>query len=150
MYTTRLPVHFFLYCVLLVAVFAAGASYVRFVVLQEYVVSYESACDAASASCFIGCEDEECTETYHYKLMKKHARELYAQCGEDITDCAAADECGPEDNGRCSVTYCDSTSTLYECETVTLDGKDELMDEDEREVDGQATPLFDAEHTNDV
>jgi hypothetical protein len=85
-----------------------GASYVRFVILYDYTVAYESDCDPLTASCFIGCEDEECTEQYYYKLMSKNAKNLHAQCGSDITDCEAATYCLAEEALTCQETYCDS------------------------------------------
>jgi hypothetical protein len=76
-------------------------------VLNDYVVAYEGDCDPYTESCFVGCEDDECTEEYYYTLIEKYAPNVKAQCGTDITECDAAYECLPEDGGRCQITYCD-------------------------------------------
>lgn len=81
-------------------------SYNRFIVKHDYLVGYEGACDPTTESCFIGCEDDACTEEYYYTEMQKYAPDLYAECGKDITDCEVASVCFPEDR-ECSVTYCD-------------------------------------------
>lgn len=108
----------FLYCLLPFIVYAVGASYVRFLVHEDYMVMYESECDAATEVCFVSCEDDECTQQYYYRHIQKYAPNLRAQCGEDITDCVAAQTCLPEDNGRCVVSYCDPTNVVNDCDTL--------------------------------
>jgi len=76
-------------------------------VLNDYVVAYEGNCDPYTESCFIGCEDDECTEEYYYSMVQKYAPNVKAQCGVDITDCDAAYECLSEDGDQCEITYCD-------------------------------------------
>ena len=92
------------------------ASYYRFVVKQDYVVGYEGACDPIVESCFIGCEDDDCTEEYYYSKMQKYAPDLYAECGESIIECELASICLPEDR-NCSIIYCDA-ETDDSCETL--------------------------------
>lgn len=86
-----------------------GASYVRFMVLEDYLVSYEVDCNPVTQSCFIGCDDEECTATYPFYIVEKKASELEKQCGVDISNCENARACIPEDSA-CSVTTCDSSN----------------------------------------
>lgn len=85
---------------------SGAASYYRFVVANDYIVEYEGECDPASESCFEGCEDDLCEETYPYKLMEKYAADLREACGPDISDCEEANICLPTDSD-CEVTYCD-------------------------------------------
>lgn len=85
---------------------SAVASYYRFVVTSDYIVEYEGECDPALESCFEGCEDDACEETYPYKVMHKYAADLRETCGPDITDCTEASMCLPGDQ-ECTVTYCD-------------------------------------------
>lgn len=88
--------------VLAVAFFSCN----RFILKSDYVVSYEGVCDPSFESCFVGCEDDECTQEYYYTEVQKYAPDLYRECGKDITDCDVANICLPEDKD-CSVTYCD-------------------------------------------
>jgi hypothetical protein len=81
-------------------------SYYRFMVRQDYLVRYEGTCDATIQKCFIGCEDDACTKESNYSKVVKYAPDIYKECGEDITDCEAANTCLPNDR-NCSVTYCD-------------------------------------------
>jgi len=84
----------------------ASASYYRFVVLHDYTVGYEGDCDPAVEYCYIGCEDDECTEEYFYSYITRPADELRALCGPDITDCDEAYECKDGDS-KCSIEFCD-------------------------------------------
>lgn len=112
--------NFFAYTLVPLLVCVAAVSYVRFMVLNDYVVAYESDCDPYSESCFIGCEDDECVEEYYYSVIQKYAPNVEAQCGVDITDCDAAYECLPEDRGRCEITHCDpDVDGEDSCETLT-------------------------------
>lgn len=96
-----------LFIVLVPAILAAGYfSYDRFMVKHDYMVTYERDCDPATESCYIGCEDDECTEEYYYSLIEKYAADVYGECGPDITDCEAASVCLDEERS-CTITYCD-------------------------------------------
>jgi hypothetical protein len=83
-----------------------GASYVRFIILDDYYVIYEIDCDPSLDSCFIGCSDDECTEEYPYYTVEKYATDIVKQCGESIESCTSAESCLADDGGRCQVTYC--------------------------------------------
>ncbi len=128
----HIPFYIFLVLLLL----SLGGSYYRFVIAGDYMVGYEADCDQYTETCFIGCEDDACTEEYYYSLIKKYAPNVYAQCGPDITDCQAAQACLSEDAGLCEITYCnpavdgeDTCETLtekdFEEETATEGGVDE-------------------------
>ncbi len=101
----------FLYSIVGLFILTAGASYVRFVILHDYLVSYQTECDPSTASCFTGCEDEEgweeCAEPFYYSIITRPATELESLCNTDVSNCAAAKECGNSLN--CSVTFCDDT-----------------------------------------
>ncbi len=94
------------------------ASYMRFVVLTDYLVSYEGECDPMTHSCFTGCADEECTEAYYYALVEKHASDIRAQCGIDITNCPQANICIEGRDRACEITYCDPVSDGDSCDSV--------------------------------
>jgi hypothetical protein len=114
--------HAFLYVLVLLILIGAGYSYFRFMVEHDYVVGYEGACDPAAQNCFVGCNNDDedvstCTDTYDYAKMQKYAVDLYAECGPDITDCADANVCLPQDR-KCSVTYCDASDTDDTCSSA--------------------------------
>jgi hypothetical protein len=113
-----------LFVLLPLVVLTVGASYVRFMVIKDYLVAYEGVCDPVVNSCFVGCEDEECTSEYYYSSVQKYAVNLYAQCGEDITDCEAASICLATDDQDCSVTYCDPEVDGDTCSTPTESSTD--------------------------
>ena len=98
--------HQFEYLVIFFLIIISIVSYYRFVIKQDYTVWYERSCDPSIESCFVGCEDEECTEEYYYSEMHKYAPDLYKQCGKDITDCEEASICLVSDKD-CSIIYCD-------------------------------------------
>jgi len=104
----------FFYIIVLFLLLTAAASYYRFVVLNDYLVSYEIACDPYLSDCFVGCADAACTNTYYYSLVTRHAAEVRALCGESITNCPAAAYC-PADNTACVLKACDTSSN---CETL--------------------------------
>ena len=98
--------HSFSFIILFFVIVVTVISYHRFMVRNDYVVSYEGECDPSVSSCFIGCEDDECTTEYYYSKVQKYAPDLYEECGLDITDCDEASVCYPND-GKCSIVYCD-------------------------------------------
>jgi hypothetical protein len=110
--------HLFFYLVLFFILIALIISFCRFMIARDYVVGYEGVCDPIMKECFVGCEDEECTKEYYYTKMEKYAPDLYAECGEDITDCEEANICLPSDN-NCSIVYCNSEIDGDSCETLT-------------------------------
>ncbi len=112
--------------ILLFLTLAAGATFVRFTVQQDYMVQYEIDCDSSQSSCFVGCEDDECTETYDYAYKFRYAKSIFEQCGEDITDCDAAQTCAAGE-AKCSDLFCDPTDELNECST--LDDKDSSLEQ---------------------
>lgn len=120
--------HILLYTLVPLVLVLGLASYNRFIANHDYTVAYEGECDPTSESCFVGCEDDECTEEYYYMHMQKHAADLYRQCGPDITECEAASQCLPEDGG-CTMTFCDAETDGEMCETQ--EGEDEETTEED-------------------
>ena len=94
------------------------ASYYRFLIIHDYTVEYEGNCNPEESSCFVGCEDEECTVEYYYTVVTKHASDLIEQCGADISDCESAHVCLPIGDKECSVTYCDAATEGDACESI--------------------------------
>ncbi len=118
-------------------------SYNKFIVNHDYIVSYEGVCDPSVQQCFIGCEDEECTEAYYYSKVQKYAQDLYAQCGKDITDCKVANECLLGDR-KCSVTFC---SPEIDGESTCSSPSGETEAEESEEVSSENSEL---EENNDI
>lgn len=104
------------YTLIPLCILFVGASYVRFMVVHDFVVSYEGICDESTESCFIGCEDEECTSLYYYTKIEKYAADVFSQCGEDITDCEYAFTCLASDRHDCKIEYC-TPEAGEECST---------------------------------
>ena len=115
--------HFFSSILLLLVVITASASFYRFLVINDYLVLYEGICDPFTKKCFVGCENDECTQEYYYMEVEKYAPDLLAQCGKDITDCEAAIVCLPTER-HCSITYCEE-----EIENNICDKTDENQEE---------------------
>lgn len=125
--------HFFSYTIVTLLLFVTLISYARFMVLHDYTVEYETDCDPYTESCFIGCEDDECTEEYYYANIQKYAPNIKAGCGADITDCDLAYQCGSQDGDQCEIVYCDSAiDEEGVCEELTeADREEEVMEDDE-------------------
>ncbi len=102
-------------------VLLVGSSYLRFVHNYDYQVTYEGDCDPLTESCFVGCEDEECTSEYYYKNVYKSASALYEQCGDNITDCEAAQVCLEAEGDTCFFEYC--IPDEGECAVVESEGQ---------------------------
>ena len=81
-------------------------SYYRFMIKHDYIVGYEGKCEIATNNCFVGCDDDTCTNKYYYSKIQKYAPDLYKECGKDITECEAANVCLPNDR-KCSIIFCD-------------------------------------------
>lgn len=127
---------------LLVTLLGVGASYYRFMVIHDYMVSYEGDCDPYTQNCFVGCEDDECLEEYYYSQVQKSASDVYRQCGEDITDCDEAYICLVDDNEKCSVTFCDVETEGDNCETLTVN---DILES--TTTDGESASVTDSETT---
>jgi len=136
--------HFFLYIIVLLIFVIGVFSYCRFIIKHDYVVGYEGVCDLAinTNKCFAGCNDDACTEKYYYSKMIKYASDLYKECGEDITDCEAANSCLQGDRD-CSVVYCNSEVDGDACATETdiQNSKDDIEEETSQEESLQEEPL---------
>ena len=99
--------HFFSITIIILFALMAATSFFRFVVNTDYYVSYEGDCDPAFESCYIGCEDDECTEEYYYSYMERHAAELSTICGNDISECDEAYYCPEDESVYCEITFCE-------------------------------------------
>gem|GEM_PF-1636729 len=86
----------------------------RFIIIQDYLVTYEIDCDPETQYCYTGCEDDECFEEYFYQEIERHASMLLHLCGADISDCEDASTCTAGEL-ECTVTTCDLTDTFNEC-----------------------------------
>lgn len=128
---THLYKHFFLYTLLVLVSATVAASYFRFMIYHDYIVEYEGICDPLIETCFIGCEDEECTEEYYYSIMTKYVPDLYNKCGNDITDCDEANKCLDEDR-NCSIVFCEPTADTGEiCKMIS---EEEILDSEDSEL----------------
>lgn len=131
--------HLLAYACVPLLILAGILSYHRFIVSYDYLVEYEGECDPAVESCYVGCEDETCAEVYYYTNVTKHAADLYAACGPDITDCTEASICLPNDR-VCEVAYCDPEEAADEsCARIeasddTPEAEEELSEEPETEI----------------
>jgi hypothetical protein len=94
-------------CLVLACSFVAVASFIRFFVNRDYIVSYEGSCEPQIATCFSGCKNDDCTDTYYFAKVQKYGEDLYTECGDGITSCQQANICLLTDR-ECSVTYCDA------------------------------------------
>ncbi len=118
-----------------------GSSYFRFIVVNDYMVGYESDCDPVTSVCFIGCENDECTEVHYYKKIHKYAPNLLNQCGEDITGCENANTCLKQKDDRCSIIYCDEKVSGDECETISEKSSVQNLIQTESTIDSNPTDL---------
>ncbi len=95
-----------------------SASYYRFVVSLDFLVTYEIDCDPETENCFIGCEDEECTAEYYFSEIERGAQWLETMCGADITNCEIMNSCTDTEE-YCIVTRCDAVDTPDDCSEFT-------------------------------
>lgn len=120
--------HFFFYSLAVAVLLAITASYSRFIIKNDYIVFYEGECDPYQQSCFIGCADDDCLEEYFYSKIEKNAHDIYAQCGNSILGCPAANTCLPSDT-TCSIKYCDETKDKESCKKIVTIPENILEDE---------------------
>lgn len=116
-----------LYVLLPLTILFIGSSYIRFVVLADYMVTYEGECDQTLHSCFTQCDDDACTTSHTYSEVVKYAPYVQAECGDTISNCAFASECLAQDHGKCSITYCNQNDTEAKCQPPeTTSGTNDL------------------------
>jgi hypothetical protein len=122
--------YFLLYSLIPLLILSTAASYYRFMVIHDYTVEYEGFCDPEVSSCFIGCEDEECTTEYYYTIIAKSASDLQKKCGLNIAECELAHTCLAEGDESCTVTYCDKEVDGEICSvTQPIDDMPDIVDE---------------------
>ena len=142
--------NFFLLILLFAVIIVVFLSYNRFIVRQDYIVGYEGNCDPALESCFVGCEDDECTSKYYYTKMQKYEPDLYAECGADITDCENANICLQNDRD-CSIVYCDEKIKTKDEECVPgVERPDAQSDENSVDSSNVDTILQDNTNNNNI
>ncbi len=106
-----------LYTLIPLLIITVAASYYRFIVLHDYVVAYEIECDPVLQSCFVGCEDDECSAKYHYAIMQRHASDLIELCGVNIVGCDEASICQAGES-ECAILFCDDQTLGHGCDDV--------------------------------
>lgn len=107
---------YFNYLIIIAIIIIILMSYFRFIINNDYIVYYEGECDPYLNSCFIGCDNDDCTEEYYYKRIEKNASDLLEQCGENILVCDQSNFCLDSDR-FCSIEYCDSEIQDNECKS---------------------------------
>jgi len=112
--------HILLIFLVLLVILTFSSSYYRFVVTGDYLVSYEGTCDPEISTCYVGCEDDECTTEYYFTVIQREHNSIYNLCGENILECEAANFC-QEAETNCSVSFCDMETEADACETVNED-----------------------------
>jgi hypothetical protein len=113
----HLKKYFLTYTLVPLFIISIIASVYRFMILNDYLVTYEIDCDPASTSCFVGCENEECSEEYYYQLVTREASKIESLCGVDITNCESANYCQTNEP-HCVVEQCDASNN--ECSNTSL------------------------------
>ena len=96
-----------------------SASYYRYIVTLDFLVTYEIDCNPTEESCFVGCEDDECTTEYYFSEIEREAQWLQMMCGENITDCAIMNTCTESEN-HCVLTTCNAQVTSNNCSEQIL------------------------------
>ncbi len=109
--------HFFFYIVIIFIVLSVSASYYRFIITNDYIVSFEGWCDPEYESCFTGSyydEECDCDVEYTFKIVEKPVSSFTKQLAEcdvdpflDPMECEVVDQCSATES-NCSVTYCET------------------------------------------
>lgn len=115
--------------VLPLLVLLIAGSFYRFVILRDYMVSYEIECDPSLNSCFKACADDSCSSEYYFAIIEKYANNLYKQCGPDVTDCEDSTTCTPEDEDKCTITFCTEEDGICSIETNVTDMQEPIDSE---------------------
>lgn len=105
-------------------VLSTVSSYYRFVILHDYLVSYENECDPYSQSCYVYCDDDDCLKPFYYSIIERRANELYQLCGNNVTLCGEAYKC---------------QSSNFECKTYFCEDSDncDLLSESDRPIENE-------------
>lgn len=115
----KLGENFLFYALFALVLLTASASYFRYMVLHDYLVAYEGECDPATNHCYVGCDNEECSEEYYYAIVTREATEIERLCGIDISDCEAANSCTVAETD-CSISFCDINTEADSCEDINI------------------------------
>ena len=65
----------------------------------------------------MGCDNDDCSEVYHYAIITRQAQKIESLCGIDISECEDSLVCSDNEIG-CWIEYCDSTSGFYSCDEI--------------------------------
>ena len=106
--------HLLVFFLVPLAIFLIGYTYLRFIVQADYMVRYEIPCDSSVHICYISCDDDACSVSENFAYMYKYAPDIHEECGPNITNCAKALECLPNDR-HCSLIYCDPAKDGASC-----------------------------------
>ncbi len=108
--------NFFFYLITILILVIGIISYNHFFIKQDYIVWYHASCDPSAHKCFVDCGgDSACAKPDYYSEIQKYEPDLYKECGKDITNCEASNQCLQGDR-ECSVTYCDKNITEKVCD----------------------------------
>jgi hypothetical protein len=116
----NLKKYFLLYTIIPLMVLSVASSYYRFMVIEDYIAEYEVDCNPEENTCFIGCEDDNCSINYYYSVVTKKASNLLMQCGPDITNCQSAQTCLATDGEDCTINYCVLAINGDICEMIEM------------------------------
>ena len=110
---------FFWTSLLLLLLASAGASYVRFFVNSDYLVTYSTECNPDESSCYLGCDDDACENPSFYMYIERPAQDLNDMCSqEDIASCLARLNCAATPGKQCVEMFCDSATE--DCSTSQI------------------------------
>lgn len=113
--------HFFSITIFLLVILFVIASFYKFIIIHDYVVSYEGDCDPGESSCYVYCETDECDEPFYYTIIERDASHLYNLCGDDVTTCNEAYTCTDDDS--CTIFFCESdVDGADACDTINTHG----------------------------
>lgn len=102
-----------------------AASYYRFFLLHDHLVSYETSCNPEIESCYMLCEDESIEDLtlcpdeqiFYYAMIERYGATLTLLCGETINNCDAANTCTDREDD-CAISYCDPNTEAEYCDQL--------------------------------
>jgi hypothetical protein len=112
--------YYFSITLLAMLLIATIAIFYRFMVLNDYLVTYEIDCDPQTESCYEGCDNDECTEYYYYAYITREASVVNNLCGADITGCELGGYCQASET-NCQIETCTGTECSNPDTTPNMD-----------------------------
>lgn len=113
----KITQHLLFFTLVPLLMLTACFSYYRFIIVHDYLVGFEGSCDPEIHSCFTGCNDDGCTDTYYYAKIERNAATIRRLCGADVSVCSVAETCLENEKG-CTVKYCDPETDGDFCSDV--------------------------------